>query len=470
MRLFSRALWRTTALRMAIIFMLMFGLIMGLGLISVYQATVGVLERQTRDAVEADLAGLADQYRSGGVARLKRLIDARVQADSRRDEVYMLSGMQYEWIAGNLRNWPDGYDFEEWIEFPVTRTVGGGTSNRQVMGMMFELRGGYHLLVGRDAQSQNEFRRLLINASFWIALVTLAVGLATGIVLARRVLKRVDEAALSGQAVAEGNLDRRLPLAGSGDEFDRLASAFNGMLDRIQNLMSGMRIATDSISHDVRRPLTRLRANLERSLTEPDGSASQAEAREAMGTALEDIDATVLILDNLLKIARAEGGVTGETWREVEFAQIVGDAVELYGPVAEEKGLRLSWDLRPAAIAGEPQLLAQAVTNLIDNALKFAPAKDGAIVVTCGVDKDDRAYAEVRDNGPGIAEADRQRATDRFVRLDDGSRATEGSGLGLSLVRAVAQMHGGEIALEDAQPGLVARMVLSEALNNSAAG
>ncbi len=266
--------------------------------------------------------------------------------------------------------------------------------------------------------------------------------------------------------MAAGNLDQRLPIAGSGDEFDRLAGAFNGMLDRIQALMSGMRIATDSISHDVRRPLTRLRANLERNLT--DGAALPPAQAETMGAALEDIDATVLILDNLLKIARAEGGVMGETWAEVDVAVIAEDAAELYAPLAEENGIELRLELAPLPLTGEPQLLAQAVTNLIDNAMKFAPQPDGVITIRTGVratgmttDGQSGGFIEVRDNGPGIPAADRARATDRFVRLDDGSRATEGSGLGLSLVRAVAHMHGGQIELTDAAPGLVARMVFS---------
>jgi len=440
MRLFSKAIWRTTALRMAAIFILVFGLIITLGLVSVYQATVGVIERQTRQTIEADLNGLAAQYRAGGVARLKRVIDARVSAESRRDEVYMLSDESFSWLAGNLRTWPAGKPFEAWFDFPVTRSAPSVRANPQVIAMSFELRGGYHLLVGRDAQSQAQFRALLINASVWIAAVTLVLVLATGLLLARRVLRRVDRAALAGQAVAAGNLDQRLPIAGSGDEFDRLAGAFNGMLDRIQALMSGMRIATDSISHDVRRPLTRLRANLERNLT--DGAALPPAQAETMGAALEDIDATVLILDNLLKIARAEGGVMGETWAEVDVAVIAEDAAELYAPLAEENGIELRLELAPLPLTGEPQLLAQAVTNLIDNAMKFAPQPDGVITIRTGVratgmttDGQSGGFIEVRDNGPGIPAADRARATDRFVRLDDGSRATEGSGLGLSLVR-----------------------------------
>lgn len=444
---------------MAAIYLIVFGLITTLGLASIYQATVGVLERQTRETIEADLHGLADQYQAGGIGRLKRVIDNRIRAESRRDEVYMLSDEDFMWIAGNLRDWPAGHAFEAWFDFPVTRTETALRANRQVIAMTFELRGGYHLLVGRDAQAQRQFRTLLINASFWIALVAIVLGLATGVILARRVLRRVDEAALAGQAVAQGNLDQRLPLAGSGDEFDRLARAFNGMLDRIQNLMSGMRIATDSISHDVRRPLTRLRANLERSMT---GQVGEPPSQAAMEAALEDIDATVLILDNLLKIARAEGGVSGATWREIDLSMLTSDAAELYAPLAEEKGVTLHTNLPPTSIAGEPQLLAQAIANLIDNAVKYAPATNGLVAITCGAD-DQGAFVEVRDNGPGIPPSDRARATDRFVRLDDSARTTEGSGLGLSLVRAVAQMHGGAIELGDAKPGLVARMRLAAA-------
>ena len=453
MRFFSKAIWRTTAFRMAAIYLAVFGAAMGLGLVSVYQATVGVIDRQTRQTIEAELGGLSDQYVAGGLSRLKATIQARARSLTRRDEVYMLTDPDLMRIAGNLRTWPAHAPPKEWFTFPVTRNEQGTQANRQVMAMAFELRGGYRLLVGRDTQSQAIFRRLLLDASFWIAIVTVFLGLGTGLILSRRVLRRVDQAAAAGESVATGNLDRRLPISGSGDEFDRLAVSFNAMLNRIEGLMSGMRIATDSISHDVRRPLTRLRAKLDLALREPEQSGDTA---EAMGAALEEIDATVLILDNLLKIARAEAGVAGATWAPVDLADLARDAVELYQPVAEDKGVEIAMSLDPAPMAGEPQLLAQAIANLIDNAIKFAPAHAGQIRIETSAS--DRPRLVISDNGVGIAPEDRVRATDRFVRLDDGSRATEGSGLGLSLVRAVTQMHSGEMQLGDAEPGL--RVVL----------
>jgi signal transduction histidine kinase len=450
MRLLSPAIWRTSAFRLAAIYLMVFGATVGLGFVLVYQSTVGVIDRQTRQTIVAELGRLSDQYRAGGLNRLVRVIEATSRQESRREEIYLLTDANFEHIAGNLTQWPKHAPTDEWFEFPIERADQARRAPRQAMGRTFQLRGGYRLLVGRDTEAQMRFRTLFLDASAWIALATAFVGLITGLVLSRRVLKRVDTVAHAGENIASGNFDSRLPLAGSGDEFDRLSTSFNAMLDRIEGLMSGMRLATDSISHDVRRPLTRLRAKLDLALSQ---SSDGDEAQDAMGTALEEIDATVLILDNLLKIARAEAGVAGDTWRAIDLATLTRDAAELYQPVAEDKGVTLEYNLNPAPIQGEPQLLAQAIANLIDNAIKFSPAQTGQICIETFA-KGDMAMVQITDNGPGIAQDDRARATDRFVRLDDGSRATEGSGLGLSLVRAVAHMHGGEIELGDGDPGL----------------
>nr|WP_246237363.1 HAMP domain-containing sensor histidine kinase [Halovulum dunhuangense] len=283
------------------------------------------------------------------------------------------------------------------------------------------------------------------------------MGLALGLILGRRVLARVARAAEAGERIAAGNLDGRVPVSGSGDEFDRLATSVNAMLDRIEALMQGMRIATDSISHDVRKPLTRVRAELDLALRrETDAAGAQA----AMARALGQIDAAVGILGRLLDIARAEAGMAGGEWRAVDLSRIAEDAAELYLPLAEERGIALSIDTADRSPAhGEPQLLAQAVANLIDNALKYAPAASGLVRVTAGPLPSGGAFVEVTDNGPGIPTEARDRVTERFVRLD-AARGGDGSGLGLSLVRAVVHLHGGRLALGDAGPGLSARIEL----------
>ena len=459
---FARAasVWRTTAFRFATIYTGVFALAMALGLGSVYWGTIRVIELQTDAAITGEIRALSERFQEGGLPALVQAVEARTGPDATADNAYIVVGPDKRRLAGNLSQWPRIAVYEDWFSFPVTKRDGPERRDRIVRAQAFELPGGFGLLVGRDSENQSEFRRLFYETVLWIGGATLAFGLLAGYVLGRQVLRRVDRAAQAGEAIAAGNLDSRVPVSGSGDEFDRLAESVNAMLDRIEGLMAGMRIATDSISHDVRRPLTRLRAQLEMA------QAGQGDPAEAMARATEEIDATVAILENLLKIARAEAGVPGEAWQRLDLARIAADAAELYQPVAEERGIALTVAGGPAMVRGEPQFLAQAVANLIDNALKYAPPGDGAVHVT--VTGDGGATLAVTDNGPGISAADRERVTERFVRLDD-ARATPGSGLGLSLVRAVARMHGGALELSDNAPGLSAVLTLPLAAGDRAA-
>ena len=444
------SVWRTTAFRFAVIYTFVFALAMALGLGTVYWGTIRVIELQTDSAIEGEIRALSERFQEGGLPALVQAVEARTGPDASADNAYLVVNPSQRRIAGNLSDWPGFAVYEDWFSFPVTKRDGPDRRDRTLRARAFELPGGFGLLVGRDSETQSQFRRLFLQTVVWIGGAALLFGLLAGYLLGRQVLRRVDRAARAGEAIAAGNLDSRVPVSGAGDEFDRLAESVNAMLDRIEGLMAGMRIATDSISHDVRRPLTRLRARLEMA------QAGQGSAEEAMARATEEIDATVRILENLLKIAQAEAGVPGEGWADLDLAALAADAAELYQPVAEERGITLHVDTAPTPVRGEPQFLAQAVANLIDNALKYAPPGKGRVDLR--VLAGDAAVLEVTDNGPGIPEGDRERVTERFVRLDD-ARATEGSGLGLSLVRAVARLHGGQLVLQDNGPGL--RAVLS---------
>jgi len=458
MRRRAIALWRTTAVRFALLSTLLFCLVMGLGLGSVYVATIGAVERRTDETIQSEILALSERFREAGLRGLVSAVELRSGADALPGNVYLIASLSGRPLAGNLSDWPRGVGTEGWLAFPVTKQDGAEVAQRQVRARGFALPGGYRLLVGRDSEDQQRLRARFLGALIWVGLATGIFGLVAGLVLGRRVLARVAETAAAGERIAAGNLDSRVPVRGRGDEFDRLAEAVNGMLDRIEGLMAGMRIATDSISHDVRRPLTRLRAKLDLALQ---ATADPARAEEAMRRAIAEIDTTVGILENLLRIARAEAGVPQDAWVDLDLAGLAGSAADLYVPLAEERGIALDLDLRPAPLRGEAQLLAQAIANLIDNALKHAPAGHGRIHLATGpADAAGSAGVRlvIRDNGPGIPQQDLDRVTERFVRLDQ-ARATEGSGLGLSLVRAVTRMHGGALALSDAAPGLQVEMV-----------
>ncbi|MSU88725.1 HAMP domain-containing protein [Rhodobacteraceae bacterium 2CG4] len=451
-----RGLWRTTPVRFAAVLTALFCLVLGGGLGAVYLGTVAVVDRQTEATLDAEIRALSERFEEGGLRRLVGAIEARTGPDARGDNVYLLVGPDGRRRAGNLSAWPAGHDDGAEISFPVTKRDGAESTERRVRALTFELPRGYRLLVGRDSEDQFMVRQRFVRAAVWVILFAIAVGLVSGVLLGRRVLRRVEAAAEAGERIAAGNLERRVPLAGSGDEFDRLAGSVNAMLDRIEGLMSGMRLATDAISHDVRKPLTRVRAELELALLR---RAEGEDAQVVMTHALEQIDAAMKILANLLDIARAETRVPGDSWKPIDLATIAEDAAELYHPVAEARGIEVVLDTGPAPARGEPQLVAQAVANLIDNALKYAPAADGRVTVRAHPTDDGGACVEVADNGPGIPAEARATVADRFVRLDD-ARGGEGSGLGLSLVRAVAHLHGGRLELLDNAPGLRARIML----------
>ena len=282
----------------------------------------------------------------------------------------------------------------------------------------------------------------------WSGLVALAIGVLGGMVMSRNMLRRVEQVNRTAERVMAGDLSDRVPRAGTDDEFDQLAANLNGMLDQIERLMTAMREVTDNVAHDLKTPLARLRARLELALLGPQDGAAQSEAIRA---AIEEADRLLATFNALLSIAEAEAGAGRRRGERLDLAEIVGAAVELYEPLAEEKGLALRFDSAPGTIIeGDRHLLSQAVANLLDNALKYGGG-GGEIVVRVGR-RGGRALIEVADRGPGIPEADRESVFDRFVRLEP-SRSTPGNGLGLSLVRAVARRHGGTVTLADNHPG-----------------
>lgn len=446
------AVWRTTAARLAAVYTVLFCLGLALGLIALYAGTIGVIERQRDVALKAEVRALSERFREGGTARLIPAIEARTGPQARGDAVYLLATPRGRRLVGNLTTWPREAAVEGPITFGVSKRDGEGVVQRQVRALVFDLPRDYRLLVGRDSGDLQEFRARFLRVSLWIAVGAVVLGITSGVFMGRRVLARVAVAAEAGERISAGHLDRRVPISGRGDEFDRLAASVNGMLDRIEALMQGMRVATDSISHDVRRPLTRARAELDLALRR---DLDTEQTQSAISRSLTEIDRATGLLAHLLDIARAEAGVPDDSWTDVDLARIVADAVELYQPIAEERGITLSVDTTRTKTRGEQQLLAQVVTNLLDNALKYAPAGDGAVAVRVTADP---VTITVSDNGPGIPADQHSVVTERFVRMD-AARGGEGSGLGLSLVRAVVRLHGGTLAFADNAPGLIAKVM-----------
>jgi signal transduction histidine kinase len=416
----------------------------------IYWSTVAVIERQTAETIESEIRGLAEQYRQQGVNRLVQVIGERSGEKGDRNNVYILTDANLNRLAGNVRNWPTGADAEgQWVRLGLQRQEEDRLVPHEIRARTFTLPGGHQLLVGRDMNEKTKFRNTVVETLAWSLAATVVLGVIGGLFVSRRMLRRVDQVSHTAQGIMQGDLSRRMRKSGSDDEFDRLAESLNAMLDQIERLMTGMRWATESIAHDLRSPLTRLRTRIELALRDP---PSPGQDREALADALAQTDAALALFDSLLKIATAEAGVAPTEPTLLDLADLARDAAELYEPVAEDKGIALGIHAPgPARVRGQAQLLAQAVANLLDNAVKNTPP-DGRISVS--IESDEHFVTlTVADTGPGIPEADRERVLERFVRLEP-SRQGPGTGLGLSLVAAVAKLHGATLRLKDNEPGL----------------
>jgi signal transduction histidine kinase len=451
-------LLRTNAFRLAAIYFGLFAVSVSALLVFIYLSTADFIEQQTEATIDAEITGLREQYRERGLAGLVEIIRGRVAAQRTDTALYLITDPALQPLAGNLSGWPvDVPTRPERISFPVQDKEPGGDGTDAAMAAVFPLPGGYLLLVGRDLHDARMFRSRITKTLAWAALATLALGVAGGLFMTRNMLRKVESVNRTSARIIHGDLSQRVPLTGSGDEFDQLAGNLNAMLDQIERLMAGMRQVTDNIAHDLRTPLARLRARLEVTLLERPDAARYA---EALRETITEADRLLGTFNALLSIAEAEAGSRRETMAVVDVGEIADAVAELYEPAAEEKGLRLEVASDSAlAVRGDRHLLSQAIANLLDNALKYTPS--GKVSLSTRANSDG-VRIEVADTGPGVPADRRETVFDRFVRLE-GSRSTPGNGLGLSLVRAVAKLHGGEAWLEDNQPGLRAVVMLPRA-------
>jgi signal transduction histidine kinase len=456
-----RRLLRTNAFRLAALYLTLFATSVLALLAFIYWSTANFIEQQTEATLDAEIAGLAEQYEQRGLSGLVQVIAERSAGERGDAMIYLITDPQSHPLAGNLSAWPDAEVIRPgWIGFPVEIKRGGRQETHAARGTTFTIPGGYRLLVGRDLRDAAAFRRRVTGTLAWAGLLTLGVGLAGGIFISRNMLRRVEAVSNTAARIIHGDLGQRVKLTGSGDEFDQLATNLNAMLDQIERLMEGMRQVTDNIAHDLRTPLSRLRSRLEVTLLErPDPARYQEAMRQTIGEA----DHLLGTFSALLSIAEAEAGSNRAGMGTVDLAEIAGSVAELYEPFAEEKGLTLEVDVEQAVmVRGDRHLIAQAVANLIDNAIKYTP--DGRVRLSVARGPGG-ARLEVADSGPGIPPDRRNAVFDRFVRLE-GSRSTPGNGLGLSLVRAVARLHGGAVTLSDngSEPGLRAVLTLPESV------
>lgn len=411
-------------------------------------STAGLLDRQTQAAISADAQDLADRFQSGGVPALILTLDDRLAQNVEDDAIYLLADSAMHRLAGNLDRWPPAIGSSgPWYELAVQR-AGARTL---ALVRAYGLPGGLHLLIGRDVEVRAQLRSLLTHALLWALLVVLAMASIGAVIVRALFRRRLAGVSTTAAAIAAGDFARRVQLSGRGDEFDQLAETINDMLDRIARLMQGVRDVSNAIAHDLRTPITRARARLEDAALH---AATQDELRAAIERATADLDAIVAVFQALLRIAEIEAGSRRAAFAAVDLAPLLADVAELYGAVAEEKGVAVAVHVPGRLpVFGDRELIQQAIANLLDNAVKFSPAGKQVRLTASAVP--DGVQIRVADQGPGIPAADRKRATERFFR-GESARNTPGAGLGLALVQAVAQLHGGTLALQDGVPGLVA--------------
>jgi len=433
---------------MALVYLVFFGISAFALLGFVYWSTAGISTAQTDDTIEAEITGLAEQYRSNGMQGVVEIV--RQRAQNQRQSLYLLVNLARQPLAGNLTAWPDVETQEGgWMEFPYNRPVGGKNETHQARARHLVLGGGFQLLVGRDVEERVRIERIMQTSLAWAVALTLGLGLIGGVFMSRNLLKRIEVINRTSRDIMAGDLHRRIPATGTDDELDRLANNLNDMLEQIERLVTGMRQVTDNIAHDLRSPLNRLRSRLEVTLM---SDSSREDYKLALTQTVEEVEGVLETFNALLNIAKAESGGPDEELTDVDISELAEDIADLYGPVVEDKSMELDMVIaKEITVRGNAQLLSQALANLLDNAVKYAP-EQGTIKIRL---QREEAGVElvVADDGPGIPEADRERVLDRFVRLES-SRNSPGSGLGLSLVKAVALRHSADLRLDDNSPGL----------------
>ncbi|WP_282759113.1 HAMP domain-containing sensor histidine kinase [Komagataeibacter saccharivorans] len=468
--------WRSASLRFSLAYGMLFALSSVLFMSFMWWGTIGFLERQVETAINADARALAERWVMGGLPTLALTIEDRLEQNLDDDAIYMVIDPQGNYLTGNVSAWPGRVQYtDRWYTLPDTRAgLRGmaelhayrlpGTAQTHTAG---QLDSGYRLLVGRDVRSRGVLRHLLTDSLLW-AWVMVSLLAVSGAVLVHGIFRRmVKTVARTTSAIAHGDLSRRMPLVGNGDEMDQVAEAINEMLDRIVRLMDGVRQVSNSIAHDLRTPIARARTQLEDAAlhaTTPD------ELRGAIERAVGNLDNVTAVFEALLRIAQIEAGARRSAFMTFDLVPVLLDVADLYEAVAEEHEIALALDL-PAHLSfyGDRSLVQQAVANMLDNAIKFSPP-GGTVFLRAqireispgritGPTGEGMLDLSVSDEGIGMTEADMARATERFFRAEK-ARNTPGAGLGLSMVRAIVQLHGGRMHLSAHNPGLTVSLAL----------
>ena len=458
-------IFRTTTFRMTLLFLAVFAMAAAAFLFYAWFATAGEVTRRADAEITREMNSLEAVYRRGGAVALNQALIERAAGE--RPFLYLLLDKDGKRMTGSIAESPvdDAGAGETWASFSVTDIdMDGGEIKRPARGLQERLEGGEVLFVGADVGESRGFVSGIVNALWGAGALVIILGLAGGAIVSRNVSRHMAGLTDTVAAVRGGDLKARASIRGVQDEYDELAEGLNEMLDRLERSMGGLRHAGDAIAHDLRSPLTRLRARMEAALIEVE--AGKGDPKQALVQALDDADGVLGTFNAVLAIARLQAAGEAPDQTHFDPGRLAADIAELYEPLCEDKGLDFKAELTPQlTVKAARPILTQALTNIIDNAIKYTP-QGGAVMLRVRRRSSGEIEFSVTDTGPGVPEEHRARVVQRFVRLEN-SRSEPGSGLGLSLVAAVAEAHGGRLELDEGPgeyngsgPGLRVALVL----------
>jgi signal transduction histidine kinase len=462
-------LLRTTPFRLTLLFLALFAAAASAFLAYIYVATAGEATRRTDREITREMRTLVAAYDRAGLDALNQALIER--AASEKPYLYLLMNKAGARISGSIEESPvEGFKgADTWTSFQVTDLDAQLRETKHpARGLQTQMKGGEILFVGADVAEDEAYVVKIVRAMEGAGALVVVLGLAGGVLVSRNVSRSMAGLNEVVVAVRNGDLAARAPVRGTRDEFDELAEGLNEMLERLERSMAAHRHAGDAIAHDLRSPLTRLRARLEAAYL--DVEAGKGDAEQALAQAMDDTDGVLKTFGAVLSIARLQAAGSAPAQALFDPAELGGDMAELYEPVCEDKGLDFKAELTSGlSVRGNREFLAQALANILDNAVKYTPA-GGAIMLRLRRRSSGEVEFSVTDTGPGVPDEDRERVIQRFVRLEN-SRNEPGAGLGLSLVAAVAEAHGGRLELDEGPgridemgPGLRVAVVLPRAV------
>lgn len=453
----TRKLLNTSVFRLSLVYALLFSAVAAGALGYIYWMAKGQMEQQTDARLQLETDALLNLYRRLAVEGLSGAITMRNSENGSR---YLISRL----IHRSEQDLTRDLEFEHFTQsskqivasLPFSLISGEKRHSEPARMMLTLLPGGYQLLVVTDLKEQQTLQARLLQTVLAAIAIIVALALAGGIFMSHNVQRRLNAVGHTANEIMSGDLTRRMPVTRRNDEFDSLSRVLNTMLARIEHLMHSMRDVTNNLAHDLRNPLNRLRNRLETSQFQP---SAQTDYPQLIQDTIVEVDELIKTFNALLSIAQIESSAQRQDWAEVDLTLLIEELADLYTAVAEEQNLTLSYHAAPSLqIHGNRQLLAQAITNLLDNAVKYTPA--GGEIHLAATQQAGNITITVADNGPGIPKAQREQVFKRFTRLDN-ARSTPGNGLGLSLVKAVAELHGATVQLDDNYPGLQASILIS---------